>query len=240
MEMAKESRIQAREMQKEERKQEWEAQKMYKDDYKTIIDAAATARDQNKDLDRMVQLVKSGKLNSRAAISIGDRIKEGIGFKIAGNFVGIPGINLDFLYKTPTTEEFEKLSANFIRGAKTIFGNRVTNADLEAFYKMIPTLMNSDEGKERIIENLKFANKGIAKRYEIAQQILKENNGKFPINFNYQLEERVAPELDKIVEEFKKTKDLYDANENEMPRADLALNSFLSDEASRQLMNYKE
>lgn len=210
----KEERDKAQFAEKEERKESWEAQKMYKDDYKTVTDAASTARNQNKDLDRMMKLIDKNNLNSRAATAIADRVKEGFGFKVAGQFIGIPGINLDFLYKTPDTEEFEKLSANFIRGAKDIFGARITNADLEAYNKMIPTMMQSDEGKKRIIQSFMVANKGILARYDAAQEILRENKGIFPKNFNYQLEERVAPKLDAIIEEFKKRySDTSDNNE---------------------------
>ena len=203
MEIDKESRLQAREMQKEERKQEWEAQKMYKDDYKSLTTAANSARKQQEDLDRMIKLVNDGNLNSRLATSIGNNLKFGLKFKVAGIPIRAPGFNADFLYKTADTEEFEKLSANFMRGAKEVFGARVTNADLSSFKKMIPTMAQSDEGKKRVIEYFKVFNDSVIARYEAAQEILRENNGKFPVNFNFLLEERLAPRLDKLYENFR-------------------------------------
>lgn len=203
IEMDKEARLQAREMQKEERKQEWEAQKMYKDDYKSLTTAANSARKQQEDLDRMIKLVNDGNLNSRLATSIGNNLKFGLKFKVAGIPIRAPGFNADFLYKTADTEEFEKLSANFMRGAKEVFGARVTNADLSAYKKMIPTMAQSDEGKKRIIEYFKVFNDSVIARYEAAQEILRENNGKFPVNFNFLLEERLAPRLDKLYKDFR-------------------------------------
>src|SRR5690606_29811545 len=61
------------------------------------------------------------------------------------------------LYKN--TEEFVKLSNSFLRGAKTMFGSRITDADLRAFMKMVPTLSQTDSGKKAIIRNMKIFNK---------------------------------------------------------------------------------
>lgn len=103
---------------------------------------------------------------------------------------------------SPGTEEFEKLSADFIRDVKSIFGNRITNLDLEAFLKSIPTLDNSDLGKKAIIRNMKQFNKGIEARIKVMKDIVQEHNGKRPYDLQLQVEERVAPMLDRIAKDF--------------------------------------
>lgn len=103
---------------------------------------------------------------------------------------------------SPDTQEFEKLSAEFIRDVKSIFGSRITNLDLETFLKSIPTLENTDFGKKAIIKNMRIFNKGKEARVKVMNDIIKENGGKRPFDLHAQVEERVAPMLDRISKQF--------------------------------------
>jgi len=103
---------------------------------------------------------------------------------------------------SPNTEEFEKLSAEFIRDVKQIFGGRVTNLDLETFLKSIPTLENSDSGKRAIIKNMKLFNRGVEARVKALKDIVQENGGKRPYDLQIQVEERVAPILNRLANGF--------------------------------------
>lgn len=103
----------------------------------------------------------------------------------------------------PDTEEFEKLSANFISGAKAVFGNRVTNQDLIFFMQTVPTLMNTENGKRAIIRNIKLASEATRARYKAMKEIIKDNNGHRPIDIAIQVEEKVTPQLDKLAQQFK-------------------------------------
>jgi hypothetical protein len=102
----------------------------------------------------------------------------------------------------PDLEEFEKLSAEFIKDAKGIFGSRITDADLSAFMKTVPTLSQTDAGKLRIIKNLKSFNKAASLRADALKKIIKENDGHRPADIELQVEERIKPQLDKISKEF--------------------------------------
>lgn len=100
------------------------------------------------------------------------------------------------------TEEFEKLSADFIKDAKGIFGSRLTDADLRAFLETIPTLSHTDAGKIKIIKNLKAFNEVAEVKYKAAKRIIKENKGIIPPNLKSLVEESTSEDLRKWSEEF--------------------------------------
>ena len=104
---------------------------------------------------------------------------------------------------SPDVEEFEKLSTDFIREAKEIFGARVTDRDLAAFMQIIPTLMQTDAGKNRVIENMRAFNKANHLRYNAMKQIIETNSGKRPANLELLVDEYTQPQLDKLAEQFR-------------------------------------
>ena len=53
-------------------------------------------------------------------------------------------------------EEFEKLSTEFVKNAKQYFGPRITQQEVQLFMQTIPTLMATDAGKKKLIENMVF------------------------------------------------------------------------------------
>ncbi len=102
----------------------------------------------------------------------------------------------------PDTEEFEKLSANFISGAKAIFGSRITDRDLQAFLDTVPTLAHTEKGKRAIIRNIQLTNKATEIKAKNMREIIKENNGHRPFDLQNLVEERSADELDKLATQF--------------------------------------
>jgi hypothetical protein len=105
--------------------------------------------------------------------------------------------------RNPATEEFEKLSADFIRDAKAIFGSRITDVDLQSFVKMIPNLMQTDEGKLAVIRNMRNANRLSALRAETAKGIIKANGGRRPPNLRMMVDEMTSDFADQLAQEFK-------------------------------------
>ena len=55
-------------------------------------------------------------------------------------------------------QEFLKLLADNISGAKDTFGSRVTNFDLQTYMKRLPSLLNSPEGRSRVLKDLRTIN----------------------------------------------------------------------------------
>lgn len=164
--------------------------------YKTTLKEAQAARNNDKRLNRMEELIKTGKLSSTGFESLLKTLSHGI--------FGL-GIDLSGL-RNPESQEFEKLSNDFIKDAKEIFGGgRLTDADLAAFLKTIPTLSLSNEGKLRVMENMRRFNEASKLKEKALRQVIKENNGRRPRNIEILVDEKIAPQLDALSDQFKST-----------------------------------
>lgn len=159
-----------------------ETQKFYEETNKKR--KAAKVNDQR--LGRMETLINEGNLQN--PVLYGALKKVGL---------DIPAL------QSANSQEFVKLTTDFLRNAKDVFGSRVTNYDAQAFLKTVPELSQSDEGKKRIIRNMRLLDKGEQLRGQAQDSIIKENGGKRPRNLESLVEERVAPELDALAQQFK-------------------------------------
>lgn len=148
-----------------------------------------------------------GGIIGSVAPGVGTAIGAGVGSAIGGGIGGLISPVATMLkygqrLTSPNTEEFEKLSNQFIKGAKAVFGNRITDSDLKVYMAQIPTLANTDAGKMAIIQDMKIANEGEIVREKYMKQIIKENNGKRPAGLAIQVEERAKKELDLLAKRF--------------------------------------
>lgn len=161
--------------------------------YNEITKEAKAAKGNLKRLNRMEELIKEGVAYPLYASAL-KTISNGIfGF----------GIDLTSLLDA-NSQEFDKLSTDFVKDAKSFFGNRLTDADLKAFLKTVPTLSMSDSGKERVIKSLRsFSDAALIKRKAL-DDIIRENNGKRPSNLDELLDKRTADQLDPLSKEIKK------------------------------------
>lgn len=79
---------------------------------------------------------------------------------------GIGRLNVDFksgelrapFLASPEAQEFSKIINDFTTGAKDTFGARVTNFELNRFLKRLPSLMNTTEGRERVLRQMSILN----------------------------------------------------------------------------------
>jgi hypothetical protein len=157
-----------------------------KPERKEILTAAKSAKENIARLDRMQTLSDKGKLNSPLYVE----------------FLKKTGLDIPAL-TNPDTQEFKKLEVDFLRDAKNIFGSRVTNYEMSTFLKAIPSLSQSPEGRSRVIRNLKLFNEGSLARADALKNIIKENKGTIPLDLAEQVEERTAPETDRLLNEFR-------------------------------------
>lgn len=163
------------------------------DFYKQVHKESRGAQTNNKRLGRMEELVWRGNLSHPMFASVLDSVSKGVfGF----------GIDLSWL-TSPDSQEFKKLSTDFLKEAKDIFGSRLTDADVKYFLQTVPTLSQTDHGKLRVISNLKNFNDAALKKKDIMDQIIEENGGIRPRNLESLTEERMQPILDKMADEFK-------------------------------------
>lgn len=210
-----------KELPKLSEKQQLAADKETKESFDEISKGARGAKDGNVRLDRMIELIKGGNLSWPSAASFLDTIAKGIPIPLAGNL----GLDLHFV-ESKDTHEFRKLTSDFIKGAKDVFGGRVTNLDLESFMKTIPNVTQSDEGKIAVIRNMRLFNSANLARKKAMDEIIELNGGERPRNLSKLIEDRASDQLDALAEEFKKgilTKDESEALANARDRKILGI-----------------
>lgn len=103
---------------------------------------------------------------------------------------------------SPDVEEFEKLSTEFVKNAKQYFGSRITEREVQLFMNTIPTLMQTDAGKKKVIENIRSLNELVDIEAKAARSIIKENGGIPPIDLEQQVQDKISKRLDKVAKEF--------------------------------------
>ncbi len=177
---------QATEIAKLRQKERTEAFKMTKPERKEIIDRARTARQNLQDLERMEDLEKEGKLDTPGYTE----------------FLKRSGFDIPALLN-PGSEEFNKIAANFVRDAKSIYGSRVSNFEIEQFLKTIPSLSMSPEGRKRVIANLKNIARGHLAYNNALKEIIAENKGIPPLDLNEKIDDRIEKTLDTLSKKFK-------------------------------------
>lgn len=124
-------------------------------------------------------------------------------------------IRVPFL-ANPETQQFVKTINDFTVAAKDTFGARVTNFELGAFMKRLPTLANSTEGRRLILAQMKSM-KDLDKLYDDS---IKKVYNKYGVqNIDKSNVERIAAELrkddeEKLRKDFEnsvKAQEVYDA-----------------------------
>jgi hypothetical protein len=204
-----------------------EADKETKEWFNTTLKEEKAAVDNDRRLDKMLKLIDKGKLPNAAVWKFLTDIEDvgvvgagGAGAAVGGALGNIPGAAIggvigglisplaglaksSYRAWNEDVEEFEKLSADFIKGAKAVFGTRITDADLNAYMKTIPTLMQSDAGKKRVIANLQEINAFAKKQATIAREIVKANGNRRPADLEQQVQDRMSEDLDVLAAEFK-------------------------------------
>ncbi len=201
------------EQQKMARKDRSEARAESKDYRESLREKTKGHKETIESLDRFEELEKEG--------------LPGAGYI---EFLKNSGLDIPALVGAPA-EEYNKIAANFIRGAKAIFGARLTDTDIEQFLKTVPSLSNSPEGRKRINANLRrIAQLGVIES-EAARDIIKENGGEIPFDFADKVDDRVDKKRDSVYKQFKK--DL----QREVPKGESALATSLLSGAGKLVGN---
>jgi hypothetical protein len=175
----------------EEAKLEKSNQKEINTDLRPYVNKLYDERDASKDgnnrLGRQKELVLKGNLKSNKLEKI----------PLLGKVIDVTQ------WDNPDSAEFRKISADYVKDAKSIFGARLTDADLDAFLKTVPTLNQSDAGKLRLINNLELLNEGKILKADLAQKIINDNKGKIPWDLRSRVDALAKPQLDEISYRFK-------------------------------------
>ena len=167
---------------KEERKEVHLAEKESKPYYDTLKTKVRDARDNNMRLSKQKEKIKEGKLVGPGLYKLLKRMD----------------IPLD-----PDSAEFEKLTNDYLKNAKSVFGSRLTDMDLKTFLTTVPSLETSDTAKSYVINNLELFNEAVIAEDEAMRAIIKENGGRRPRNLEDLVEERTKDIKDDIAKRFK-------------------------------------
>lgn len=106
---------------------------------------------------------------------------------------------------SPEAQEAVKLVADEISGAKDSFGARVTNFDLQAYMKKLPTLLNTAEGRRRVLRDLKIINDLNRMHDEGVLDIMEKHGGPGKISLSKaerMYRKQFAPKIKEIREQF--------------------------------------
>lgn len=186
---AKVERLRKQEAKEAEKAERIERASRFKETYedrKNIINKSRVAKERLEDLERIEDLEKEGKLDTPGYVE----------------FLKRSGLDIPALLE-PGSEEFNKISANFIRGAKDVFGSRISNYEIEQFLKTLPNLSMSPEGRKRVIANLKRVSRADLEYNNTLKEVMRENKGIPPYDLLEQVEERVGSKLDALSRRFK-------------------------------------
>jgi len=106
---------------------------------------------------------------------------------------------------TPEAQESVKLIIDMTSGIKDTYGARVTNFDLQTYLRKLPSLLNTPEGKERIIRDLKSINHINQLYNQGIQNIFDEAGGSDKIAFSdaeKRFTKKYGKEIDSLLKEF--------------------------------------
>jgi hypothetical protein len=150
---------------------------------------------ENSRLDRMETLSNEGNLSTPLMVKTLDKI--GLPLSVLGN---------------PTTEEFAKLEADFVRDVSKVFPGQIRVYEIQAYMKTIPGLLNSAEGRDAIIRNRRILNDMKQIRFDALKDIIKENDGQRPPNLDLLIDERIGDQQAELANRFSKgiTEDIED------------------------------
>jgi hypothetical protein len=164
--------------------------KLYKPDIDKAFEKASDSRSTLHRIDEMRKLTLSGELPNQSFYNF----LEAWGLNVP-SFIGVKG------------ERFEKLKNDWVREARNFFGARVTNHALETFFKRIPTLSQTPEGRLSILADLeRFEKLNLAeeKAYSHYLKHYKKKDQPLPLTLKSKIAsyvEKETPQIDKEYEE---------------------------------------
>jgi len=152
-----------------------------------LIESEKVAVKKLKDYDEFQKLNEKGDLTSSASVAF---------MKEAG--FDIPSL------MTPDAEQWEKLNGNQVLKIGNSFKGSITNQEIVQFMKTIPTLLQSPEGRKRLIAMQKLEARADISYAETAREIMAKNRGIPPLDLSEQIAMKVGPKLDRIAVQYRK------------------------------------
>lgn len=143
----------------------------------TITKAKQNADEDIARLNKLEKLSDAGKLPNDMVYKFLDEI----GMSDVGSLVGADA------------QEFNKIITDFTSKAKDRYGARISNFELGTFLRGLPSLLQTPEGRKQVIKDLKLFAQLPQRRFDLMQQLKKENDGIPPLDLEDQIESRMEP-----------------------------------------------
>lgn len=163
--------------------------------YTKINDAGKAAKQASARLKRMEHLLDKGKVQTGV---FQRALRSATHIPYLGPVFGI----LNNALTNRDTEEYDKLSSEFVKDAKPFFGNRMTQQEVEFYLKTVPNLLQTAGGQKRVIRNMQIFNEAAEVQQKAMREIIKENGGKRPRDLEEQIDDRTRNKLDALHQEF--------------------------------------
>lgn len=120
----------------------------------------------------------------------------------------------------PSSELYQKLSLDLLKGLPETFGNRIMKVEVDNFLKTIPTLLNSADGRRMIASNmLKLGEMKEVYYNEMRKQQTAhlDTEKPFPKDFQQRVFDQVKPQIDRINDEFVKMSEIKHIPKDKIP-----------------------
>jgi len=101
----------------------------------------------------------------------------------------------------PSSEEFEKLTQQLMSDIQSVYGTRLNQLEVENYAKSIPSLLNSKEGRQRVIRDLQNLNESRKITFDTYMD-LSEKGTNLPINLREEVVEQAQEEIERRADQF--------------------------------------
>jgi hypothetical protein len=138
-------------------------------------------------LNQMQQLVQNGQLPSPILVKTLEKL-------------GIPIGAIE----NADAEQFDKLSQELVKNIQGTYGSRILQSEVASFMKSIPSLVNSEEGKKRLVQQWKIMNDGKKVYYDSYKDLRKQPKyeKRLPADLHEKVVEIADPKLDQLAKRF--------------------------------------
>lgn len=152
-----------------------------------ILKGKQSADNDIAQLNKLQRLSDSGKLPNDILYKFLDRI----GLSDVGSLIGADA------------QEFNKIITDMTSKIKDKYGARVTNFELGTFLRGLPSLLQTKEGRNQVIQDLTALAKIPQERFNMMQKIKAENNGIPPLDLGERIESNIEDYKNSIFNKYK-------------------------------------
>lgn len=175
VERARQENVKARqEFLKEARKDSKDKWEFNKERYDENLKQSKLVKEHAASYKAQRRLAESGKLTNPSMYS----------------FLKKVGLDQFAAFLNPASEAYLKITQDFVKNIKDVFGARITDRQIEEFLKALPTLQNTDEGKTLILDFLMLKGEATSARAQTMRDIIKEYGGTPPYQLGGLMDER--------------------------------------------------